>query len=123
MCSNSVISAKYSWMGFTVQPPPGEAAPALRASMATVAASAAVRVVMMGSLVHAGAAQDFPFVALGAFGGGGVDEEGDFAVLDEVDDVGPAFLEFGDARGGDAPPSASARALWVPPVHTSVKPS
>ncbi len=59
-------------------------------------------VVMMGILFMTAAAQDLAFVRFGAFGGRGVDQQGDVFVFNGVDDVGAAFLDFVDAGGGNA---------------------
>ena len=57
-----------------------------------------------GDLVGDGEGADLAFIGLGAFARGGVDQELDLAVLDEVLDVGPALGELADAGGSDACP-------------------
>ena len=53
------------------------------------------------ALVEGGGA-DADFVLAGDGAGGGVDDEGDFAVLEHVEDVGAAFVELEEAHDGDA---------------------
>ncbi len=49
-----------------------------------------------------GCGADFAFVGFSAFAGGGVDDEGDFIVFDEVDNVGAlTFADFVEAVGFD----------------------
>ena len=53
-----------------------------------------------GYAVAHGSGADFTFVGIGAFAGGGVDNEIDFVIFDEVDDVGAtAFADFREEFG------------------------
>ena len=68
---------------------------------------------VVGDLVQQGGAPERPAVDEGLRAFGGVEDELDFAVLDSIDDVRPAFKHLVDLGAGDArSPRGNAGCRW-----------